>query len=65
MTARAIPTPYTPGTVSERDALVAQNAELLAFVKKTLADCWCDDGRNLPECERCVSARALLAKVRP
>lgn len=40
------------------------HAGFVGFALTTLDGCFCDDGRNLPECPRCVEARALLARVR-
>jgi hypothetical protein len=44
------------------DILVNDAVGILA---KALDGCWCDDGRMLPECARCVAIRAALAALKP
>ena len=37
-----------------------EDMELEHLLIKRLDSCWCDDGRLLPECPKCVAIRVLL-----
>ena len=52
--------PYCDHCNPPKPAPEAEIRRLRRAIEHELDACFCDDGRNLPECERCVRLRAVL-----
>jgi hypothetical protein len=42
---------------------MSERSERIIELNKLLDDCWCDDGRNMPECLNCRTHRRELQQL--
>ena len=58
----AFMTPSSPEALANA-RLIAAAPDLLATLERILDWCFCDDGRGVPECSRCVEVRAVIERA--